>query len=178
MRAWSVYIKQRHSTETALPDPLELILVTIDREAGKLVLTRSDRKEATFDFDRDRFAPTSLLSRLDWSPSIHGLVATTVHGDSLVFELPASTGDGLDGRLSVYLDQPHWSTFQKLAEGRAAVDPDDAAAAKQLAEWAEARLIVLPASAGHYSETTKWSKHSARYTLVLQPEFVMCGVAA
>jgi hypothetical protein len=45
--------------------------------------------------------------------------------------------------------------------------PDDRAAAQKIAEWVQQRKIILPASAGHFYETTKWPDTDRRYHLGL-----------
>lgn len=46
------------------------------------------------------------MARLDFSPALGSLLATTLTGDQILFELPPEgAGDRLAGRLVVYLDQ-------------------------------------------------------------------------
>jgi hypothetical protein len=74
-----------------------ITLITMDRETSSIVFTRSDRKEARFPLGDSPFAETSALSRLHYTPSFDGLLATTRAGDDIVFELPkpSSSTDAL-----------------------------------------------------------------------------------
>src|SRR3954463_11912109 len=86
-----------------------ITLITMDRETSSIVFTRSDGKEARFPLEDSPFAATSALSRLHYTPSFDALLATTRAGDDVVFELPTpNSGEQLDGRLVVYLDQNQW----------------------------------------------------------------------
>lgn len=145
-----------------------IALVTIDRETGSVVLSRSDGKEARFPLPNGMFADTSALSRLHWTPDGGGLLAVTRAGDDIAFEMPRRDGpDGPGGRLVVYLDQNQWSLLARCTRVPADVKETDLAAAKQIADWSRQRRIVLPASAGHYFETTKWREPTRRYSLGL-----------
>ncbi len=148
-------------------DPF-VVMMTIDRETSSVVLTRSDNKEAREPLTHPMFADTSLLDRLHYSPPMRGLLAVTSNGDDIAFELPArGSTDELDNRLVVYLDQNMWRPVSEALQGGAAMSGEDLAAAEQLAEWVRNRRIVMPASAGHYYETTKWSVSDKRYSLGL-----------
>jgi hypothetical protein len=145
-----------------------VVMMTIDRETSSVVLTRSDGKEARQAMASAPFESTSLLSRLHFSPALGGMLAVTRNGDDIVFELPIRDGsDQLAHRLVVYLDQNIWRPVSETLQGGTTVGRKDRDAAEQLAEWARDRRIVLPASAGHYHETTKWSWADKRYRLGL-----------
>lgn len=145
-----------------------IVMMTLDRETSSVVLTRSDGKEARQPMGQSPFDSTSLLSRLHYSPALGGLLAVTCKGDDIAFELPArDRGDQLERRLVVYLDQNMWRPVSEVLQGEATVEGKDRDAANQLAEWVRDRRIVLPASAGHYYETTKWSLADKRYRLGL-----------
>ncbi|WP_211355176.1 hypothetical protein [Blastococcus colisei] len=140
----------------------------MDRETSSVVFTRSDGKEARFPLGDSPFAETSALSRLHVTPSFDGLLATTRSGDDIVFELPkSSSGEQLAGRLVVYLDQNQWSAVASARHDPAKVADEERDAARQLAEWVQQRKIVLPASSGHYYETTKRFDEKKRYALGL-----------
>jgi hypothetical protein len=145
-----------------------ITLITLDRKSSSFAFTRSDGKEARFPLDPSFFAETSALSRVHYTAAFDGLLAVTRSGDEIIFEVAKrENGDQIASRLVVYLDQNQWS-----AVARAIHDPDqspsaDQHAAQQLAEWAKQRLIILPASSGHYYETTKWADGAARYRLGL-----------
>ncbi|MGW4160794.1 hypothetical protein [Streptomyces sp. NPDC004788] len=92
----------------------------------------------------------------------------TLKGDSIVFELPRpDRADQLAGRLVVYLDQNKWRLVSDVMRGQRSGTADDRVAALQLAQWSAERKIILPASSGHYYETTKWSNAEGRYRLGL-----------
>ncbi len=88
-----------------------IVLVTIDRETGSAVLSRSDGKEERFTLPSGMFANMGALSRLHWTPDGGGLLAVTRAADNIAFEMPRrDRPDGPGGRLVVYLDQNQWST--------------------------------------------------------------------
>lgn len=145
-----------------------ITLITMDRETSSIVFTRSDGKEARFPLGNSPFAATSALSRLHCTPSLDALLATTRKGDDIVFELPKPNSDEqLDERLVVYLDQNQWSAVDNARHSPAKVAEEDRDAARLLAEWVQQRRIILPASSGHYYETTKRFDQNRRYSLGL-----------
>jgi hypothetical protein len=145
-----------------------IVLITMDRETSSTVVTRSDGKEARLPLDPSPFPHTSALSSLHCTPTLGGLLAVTRAGDNVVFELPKEdSSQQLAGRLIVYLDQNQWSTIAKTRHDPSRVNDEDSQAAHQLAELVQQQRIVLPASAGHYYETTKWADTKARYSLGL-----------
>ena len=92
----------------------------------------------------------------------------TCKGDDIDFELPVrDRSDQLEQRLVVYLDQWVWRPITEALQGGTTLDREERDAAEQLAEWVRDRRIVLPASAGHYYETTKWASEHNRYRLGL-----------
>jgi hypothetical protein len=96
------------------------------------------------------------------------VLATTRAGEDVFLELPRHDGaDQLSGRLVVYLDQNQWSTLAKAVAGESSVPDPDRDAALRLVEWADQRMIILPASSGHHYETTKWGDADRRYSLGL-----------
>ncbi|MGV5037099.1 hypothetical protein ACVB8X_32115 [Streptomyces sp. NRAIS4] len=96
------------------------------------------------------------------------MLAVTRNGDDIAFELPVrGRSDQLERRLVVYLDQNMWRPVSDALHGEGGVDRKDHDAAEQLVQWVRDRRIVLPASAGHYHETTKWSVADKRYRLGL-----------
>ncbi|MFH8980144.1 hypothetical protein [Streptomyces varsoviensis] len=148
-------------------DPF-VVMMTIDRETSSVILTRSDGKEARKPLTHPMFTDTSLLTRLHYSPPMGGLLAVTRNGDDIAFELPVrGQTDQLDGRLVVYLDQNMWRPVSDALRGGATVSDKDCDAAEQLAQWVQDGRIIMPASAGHYYETAKWSLADKRYDLAL-----------
>ncbi|MFF9339388.1 hypothetical protein ACF1CG_06440 [Streptomyces sp. NPDC014773] len=145
-----------------------ITLLTMDRETGSIVLTRSDGKEARFPLQRSPFEDSSALTRLHVSGSFDAVLAVTIHGDSVAFELPtANSADPLGGRLVVYLDQNKWSEVSNSLHAPEKVSPENRRAAARLIQLVSDRNIVLPASAGHYSETGKRFSTEKRYKLAL-----------
>lgn len=145
---------------------INIVLMTWDRVSGTMTLTREDGMEATFPMEEVP-AHSPQIARIQWSPfALTGMLVKTTAGDEFVIELPTTPEGAGDraGRPVVYLDQLHWSTFHKLEAG-ARVHPDDAAAAEQISDWATRGHILLPASSGHYRETTQWSNGTERYKL-------------
>ncbi|MBH1936938.1 hypothetical protein I5Q34_22150 [Streptomyces sp. AV19] len=149
-------------------DDLSVVLVTVDRGSDTFVMVRSDGKEARLPLDSPMFEPTSLLSRVSYPPTFEGLVAETLKGDSIVFELPRfDGGDQQANRFVVYLDQNKWRLVSDASRGQQSGTPEDRDAALRLVEWSAERKIILPASSGRYYETTKWSNAEGRYRLGL-----------
>lgn len=145
-----------------------IVLVTVDCETSSVVFVRSDGKEARFPLESPPFADTNVLSRLHYSPALESLLAVTRADDNILFELSKQGGAGqLAGRLVVYLDQNQWSAVAKARHDPVRVGDKDREAARQLAEWVQQRQIILPASAGHYYETTKKFDTGTRYHLGL-----------
>lgn len=148
-------------------DAPEVVLVILDRASDQAVVTRSGGKEARFALAPDLFDDTSAVAQVQWSPA-GGLLVVTRAGDHVVFELPdLSEPDRPGTRLVVYLDQRDWSLLARCLHTPNEVTDQDRRAAEQLVEWVAQRRIVLPASAGHYVETTKWTDPAGRYRLGL-----------
>ncbi len=165
MGCWSSVL---HHGVMESDEDLRVVMVMVDPETETVVLTRSDGKEARFPLTSPMFEPSSLLSRLAYPPTFEGLLVQTRKGDTIVFDLPRSDGaDQLNGRLVVYLDQNKWRPVSDVLQGRCGGAAADREAAQRLVEWVEAGRIILPASAGHYYETTKWSDTEGRYRLGL-----------
>ncbi|WP_432536425.1 hypothetical protein [Kineococcus arenarius] len=152
---------------------LPIIGVTMNRDDSTVAFLRADGKEARFPLEASPFPETSTVASLHWTPtddSFTGpaLLAITVTGDTVAFELPSSDDDEqLAGRPVVYLDQNQWSTLSKASDTSSRIPVEDRQAALRLAELAYSGALVLPASSGHYHETTKWPDDAARYQLGL-----------
>ncbi|MDQ3825090.1 MAG: hypothetical protein M3325_04840, partial [Actinomycetota bacterium] len=145
-----------------------ILLVMVDRETSSVVFARSDGKEVRFPLKSFRFADTSVLSRLYYSPAAGSLLSVTRADDDIFFEMPKQGGiTQLAGRLVVYLDQNQWSVVAKARHDPARVGDKDREAARQLAELVQQQKIILPASAGHHYETTKKYDTGTRYHLGL-----------
>lgn len=147
---------------------LSITLITMDRAAECTVFTRSDGKEARLPLDPSPFEDTSALARLDFTPAFGALLATTLSGEEVLFEMPLEgASDQLAGRLVVYLDQNQWSLLSNAARGAQRSSEADRAAARKFREWVDQRRIVMPASAGHCYETGKRFSTDKRYALGL-----------
>ncbi|MFD9720800.1 hypothetical protein [Streptomyces sp. NPDC059076] len=147
---------------------LSIKLITMDRAAACTVFTRSDGKEARFPLNPSPFEDTSVVARLDFAPTFGALLATTLSGDQILFEMPLEgAADQLAGRLVVYLDQNQWSLLSNATRSALKSSEANRAAARKLREWVDQRRIVLPASAGHYYETGKRFSTDKRYDLGL-----------
>lgn len=152
---------------------LPIILVTMSRDDGSVAFLRADGKEARFPLGTSPFSGTSSLTRLHLTPSEGSfagpiLLAVTVSGDTIAFELPTGDDDRqLAGRLVVYLDQNQWSLLSRASHPSAGISEDDREAALRLAGLARDGAVVLPASSAHYHETTRWSVDAARHRLGL-----------
>lgn len=78
-------------------------------------------------------------------------------GDTAIVELRAGRGSVEEvraGRPAVYLDQNQWSKVAAWRHGGWGVAAEEAAAAEALTGLVQGKEIVLPASAGHFVETT------------------------
>jgi hypothetical protein len=108
------------------------------------------------------------LARVQYAPGLNGLLAVTKAGDEVLFELPRlDDAEPLHDHVIVYLDQNQWSAVAKAVHDEYGISQADREAALQLAEWSRQGRITLPASAGHYHETTKRFDQAKRYRLGL-----------
>jgi len=144
----------------------DLVMITVDRGTGvaTVAVAFADGRQGRFPLPRSPFDDTSVLSRFSYSLGA-GLLAVTLAGHEIAFEMPVPHKDQLGGRLTVYLDQNQWSELDNALHGGAAHTGH--AAARQLAHWVRQRRIVLPASSAHYLETTKRFDPDLRYRLGL-----------
>lgn len=148
-------------------DPV-VVLITMDRETESLVFTRSDSKEARFPLKSSPFETSSVLSKVHLTPSKGALLVVTQHGDEILFELPIHDGpDQLGGRLVMYLDQNQWSVLSNAFHKTGEASKEECEAADRIAAWVKKGHLVLPASAGHYYETSKRFDTRKRYGLGL-----------
>lgn len=143
-------------------DELRIVMITCDYDASETIFTRSDGKQA-----RVRTAGASVeasaLARIHTTPSFDALLAVTKTGDEVLFELAKPGRDQRRGRLAVYLDQNQWRKIANVLYDIGVTGSEDRKAVRQLAEWVHEGRIILPASAAHYHETTKWSDSKRRY---------------
>ena len=144
-----------------------ILSVRLDRLAGTATFVRSDQKQAVFEV-RSSVDPTSAIVAMTWVPRANAMVFETDRGDNVAAELP--TVDDLaplNGRPVVYLDQNQWSTLANVVHAPERVPVAEAEAAHTLIDMALASKVVLPLSAGHMSETCKWTNRDRRYALAL-----------
>ena len=141
-------------------------MITVDRGTGiaTVAVAFADGRQDRFPLPQSPFDDTSVLSRFSYSPGA-GLLAVTLAGHEIVFEMPVPHQDQLAGRLTVYLDQNQWSELDNALHGGAT--NASRAAARQLEQWVHQQRIVLPASSAHYLETTKRFDPDRRYRLGL-----------
>jgi hypothetical protein len=140
----------------------------IDRALGVVAVTLADGRTVTEAAERMPFDPTSRLIRLEFVPRDRRLTATTVHGDTVEIDLPATPEDATSAATPViYLDQNHWSAVANSIYDRARLRPVERDAADQIAAWARDKRLTLPASSSHFHETTKWRDDARRYALGL-----------
>jgi len=144
-----------------------ILSVRLDRLAGTATFVRSDRKQAVFEVGSS-VDPTSSIVATTWVPKANAMAFETDRGDSVVAELP--TVDDLaplNGRPVVYLDQNQWSTLANVVHAPERLTVAEGEAAEALIDMAAASKVVLPLSAGHMSETCKWTNRDRRYALAL-----------
>lgn len=152
---------------------LEIVMMSITRGDSTITFRREDGKEARFSLHSPMFSETSQLASLhvalgEGEFTGDALLATTTFGDPILFELPlVDEIDQLEGRLMVYLDQNQWRALGEANNPASRVAEADRSAARRLIELVREREVVLPASAAHYHETTKWTDDAGRYRLGL-----------
>ncbi len=150
------------------PRRRSVVSVALNRASGTTEILLSDGTVASVPFDETPFDSSSRLVRVEFIPRLLVLRATTDAGDHVEYDLPwlDSPADPLGGRPVVYLDQNKWSAVSDAQHGGGkAVQPADRDAALRLAELAELRRVVLPASGGHLFETSKRFDPERRYRL-------------
>jgi hypothetical protein len=90
---------------------------------------------------------------------------------------PLGRFDPVDPRPVVYLDQNHWVSLSRFAEGSERLVESEREAAAAITELAQQRKIILPLSAAHYVETAradgKWRRDLAAVMLRLSRGWVM-----
>lgn len=141
-----------------------LAKITMDRATCTATVALSDGRQASMPLPDTMFDDTSALARFDYAPAT-GLLALTLAGDEIAFEMPVPHQDQLGRRLTVYLDQNKWSALDNALH--AGPNNTDRTAARQLEQWVRQQRIVLPASSAHYLETAKRFDTDKRYRLGL-----------
>lgn len=152
------------------PRRRDVVSMAIYRASGTAEVLLSDGTVGRMPLGGTPFDDTSRLVRVEFLSRLFVLRATTDAGDHVEYDLPRPDGpvDPLGGRPVVYLDQNQWSAVSNaLHGGGKPTPPADREAALRLAELAEQRLVVLPASGGHLFETGKRFDAERRYRLGL-----------
>jgi hypothetical protein len=122
---------------------------------NRAVVHMADGRSAWMPLTVPMPADGSGIARMTYSPANRTLTIATFGGEVAVMEISDSDGTLYPGSRVVYLDQCHWSTLARRARDPGSVaNPDEAAAAGTLIEWARTRKIFLPLSSGHVMETT------------------------
>ncbi len=141
----------------------------IDR-GGTMTIELMDGRTLVASWDhRGFFTPTSAIASSTYLPRMNLLHLRTVQEEHVFLELPRPKNLApLRGRLTVYLDQNHWSTLTDAIHDPDRVgEPEELAAARQLIERVLMRRAILPISGGHLSETCKQIDPERRYARAL-----------
>jgi hypothetical protein len=149
-------------------EDLVITTMVLDRAARKIIFRRSDNKEATFPLPATAFSEHGRLVSTAYYPQLSTMTSTTDQGDHIYTEL--ATGLPLAERRNrpvIYLDQKDWSLLANAQHRPELVLPSQIEAARIITDLATKRRIILPISAGHLSETLKWSVDDSRYKLGL-----------
>lgn len=142
--------------------------ITMDRKSGEATFLRSDNMEATFPLPHNVFSTSSQLAQTTFYPDLSMMITTTIHGDTIYTELPLDEPlIRREGRPVIYLDQKDWSLLANSQHRPKLVITSERDAAQKIINLANSRKIILPVSAGHLSETLKWTDDTARHKLGL-----------
>lgn len=150
-----------------MQDRPQVVLIIVDWVAGTIELIRSDKTSHIVPLPQ-RPSRTEPLKRVFWSPTFAAAIVETTDGQQLAVELPtADNGDPIAARRVVYLDQNHWSTLSRSLHTPSRVPQTELTAARHLVRLVESRQVLLPLSAGHLTETGKWTNTAERKQLAL-----------
>src|SRR6266536_654177 len=147
----------------------QFVLIIMDRQTSTVTFMRWDRRQISFPLTSSLFTPDSPFRRIRYVPLHNILLLETIHGESIAAELPTEEDPApVRGRPIIYLDQKDWSSLAKALYEPKRVQPTaEREAANKIIDLARRRKIILPISAGHMSETCKWSNIRERYRLAL-----------
>lgn len=136
---------------------------------GSMYVLRTDGREVHGHLGRDAFAPTSTVATATYFPAMSCLHLLTTRGHAIIVELPTPNDSApVGGRPVIYLDQNHWSTLAHAIHQPDRVPrAEERSAAVRLLELVAARVVILPMSAGHMSETCKQADFEQRYQRAL-----------
>jgi hypothetical protein len=156
-------------TDVTADSDLSLAMMCLDWPSQVATFYRSDGATATLKLQPRDLPDSSRLRRTWWSPVLHAFLAETTEGDAIAMELPSSDCiDQLDGRSIVYLDQGIWRRITDATFSPHGIRNEaELSAAKTLISLVDDRRIILPLSAGHHAETTRWGNDVRRYQLGL-----------
>jgi hypothetical protein len=129
----------------------------IDLRERRLTFRASDGRRLQMPMPPGMFEQQTNLQRVAFDVEAAQLTVSMAGEERTVVELrrPGQSAEELRaGRPTVYLDQNHWSTMAAARHGHRRVRPEEAQAARTLAELAQSGRIVLPVSAAHLVETT------------------------
>jgi hypothetical protein len=138
-------------------NPVEQAGFVVDLGRRTITLNPGRPTEATLDLPNGVFAFNTNIRKIALLPGARRVVLTLPENVEAVVELGASREVGEDlqrGRPIVYLDQNHWSTISAWRQGDGRVATSETPAAQRLSELVQQQRILLPASAGHFVETT------------------------
>jgi len=142
--------------------------VSLDLVSSRLTVTVGTGAPVQMQFPADWFPDPSAIAQAAWSHNGPELQVVTTTGHELAFELPPATSTTTaENRITVYLDQNQWSRLARCLRQPSTVNVADREVAERIAELVRTRQIVLPASAGHYVETTAWGNLPRRQDLAL-----------
>ena len=136
--------------------------VVIDLERRTLSFRFPDGRQTSLPMPASMFAEPANLQRVELDVDA-AQAFVTMPGERALVELrdPRRSLEELRAaRKIVYLDQNHWSTLAAARRGHRPVGEAERRAALRLGKLAEGQRILLPASAGHFVETTPL--HGAR----------------
>lgn len=136
---------------------------------GSMMVVFTDGREATASLENEPFAVTSAIASATYLPRSSRLHLRTTSSDIILVDLPR-LGDlsPVCGRPTIYLDQNHWSTLTNaIHQPERVANEEELDAATQLLELVSRRLVVLPMSSAHMSETCKQVDFAQRYRRAL-----------
>lgn len=147
----------------------QLLMISVVQGSSVVLLVRNDRKQARLPLDSSPIRPGSPIKTISHFPAINSLLLETIRGDGIAAELPTTTNPApFRNRPVIYLDQKDWSSLAKYRYDPEKVRPlAERKAAGTIIDLVRHHKIILPISAGHMSETCKWTNSSERYKLAL-----------
>lgn len=140
-----------------------IVSVIQDRRSGRVRIQYVDGRVVDNKIADLQMSPGSTIRCIELRPRQNRLTLHTVHGSSIVVELPE---DGcyapLNGRPVIYLDQKDWASLSNALHAPSLLTKVRRDAALEMIALARERRIVLPLSSMHLSETCKWTNDNRR----------------